>query len=228
MADYDKVHKLLDQIGEERGKGRMHSRAFTIDIVLMFLIFLGNLYYKVTGFDVDEFMVNLQEHATASVWPVYSAELKTLADDAVPAISAAMADEAAGLLPKVSEKLSGEAIIFQQNMGEHIKTSLDGKFVEAAKAQEGDLKARFPRFSEDPEAYEQLMERMQAASRLWAQGQLDTTFQRHVLLLQSINESVQKLQTQVAADREVSGDRSMEDVLFMMSDIFNTRVGGEG
>ncbi len=228
MADFDKVHQLLDQIDEERAKGRMHRRAFTAVFLLIFLIFFGNLYYKVTGFDVDAFMVSLQDHATATVWPVYSAELKGVADDAVPALSDAMANEAANLLPKVSEKLQAEADVFQTNMGEHMKASLDAAFVKAAEARKDDLKARFPRFSEDPDAYQELMERMQASARLWAQGQLDTTFQKHVALLESINQTVQQLQVQASAEREKTGDRSMEDVLFLMSEIFNTRVSGEG
>ena len=228
MADYDKVHQLLDQIGEERAKSRMHRRAFTAGFLLIFVIFFGNLYAKITGFDTDVFMVELQSQAATTVWPVYSAQLKGVVDDAVPAISDAMKAEAAELLPKVSDKLKAEAEVFQLNMGEHMKASLDQQFLAAAEARQGDLKARFPRFSEDPDAYEELVVRMQTSSRLWAQEQLDTTFEKHVLLLQSINETVQTLQIQANDERVETGDRSMEDVLFLMSEIFNTRVAGEG
>jgi hypothetical protein len=228
MADYDKVHQLLDQIGEERAKGRMHRRAFTAGFLLIFVIFFGHLYAKITGFDTDALMVELQTKAATTVWPVYSAELKGVADEAVPALSEAMASEAANLLPKISEKLEAEAKVFQNNMGEHMKSSLDKAFVAEAEANQDKLKARFPRFAEDPDAYQELVERMQAASRLWAQEQLDTTFQQHVALLQSINETVQTLGAQAAEEREKTGDRSMEDVLYLMSDIFNTRVAGEG
>lgn len=228
MADYDKVHQLLDQIGEERAKGRMYRRAFTAGFLLIFVIFFGNLYAKITGFDTDTFMVELQTQAATTVWPVYSAELKKVADDAMPALSNAMADEAANLLPKVSDKLKAEGEVFQANMAEYMKTSLDEAFVKEAESKQDDLKARFPRFTEDPDAYQELVERMQSSSRIWAQEQLDTTFESHVLLLQSINDTVQKLQVQAADEREKSGDRSMEDVLFLMSDIFNTRVAGEG
>jgi hypothetical protein len=228
MADYDKVHQLLDQIGEERAKGRMHRRAFTAGFLLIFVIFFGNLYAKITGFDTDVFMVELQNQAATTVWPVYSTQLKGVADDAVPALSDAMAAEAANLLPKVSEKLKAEGDVFQTNMGEHMKASLDKQFVAAAESRKEDLKARFPRFSEDPDAYEELVVRMQTSSRLWAQEQLDTTFEKHIQLLQSINDTVQTLQLQANDERAKTGDRSMEDVLFLMSEIFNTRVAGEG
>ncbi len=228
MADFDKVHQLLDQIGEERAKGRMYRRAFTAGFLLIFVIFFGNLYAKITGFDTDVFMVELQTRAATTVWPVYSNELKKVADDALPALSNAMADEAANLLPKISERLTAEGEIFQNNMTEYMKESLDKQFVAAAETRKDDLQARFPRFSEDPDAYEELVQRLQSSSRLWAQEQLDTTFQQHVTLLESINQTVQKLQLQAADEREKSGDRSMEDVLFLMGDIFNTRVAGEG
>ncbi len=228
MADFDKVHQLLDQIGEERAKGRMYRRAFTAGFLLIFVIFFGNLYAKITGFDTDTFMVELQSQAATTVWPVYSVELKKVADEAMPALSDAMAAEAANLLPKVSDRLKTEGEVFQTNMAEYMKQSLDKEFVAAAEAKQDELKARFPRFSEEPEAYEELVERMQSSSRLWAQTQLDTTFEKHVLLLQSINETVQELSLQAAEERETSGDRSMEDVLYLMSDIFNTRVAGEG
>ncbi len=228
MADYDKVHQLLDQIGEERAKGRMHRRAFTAGFLLIFVIFFGNMYAKITGFDTDAFMVELQSQAATTVWPIYSAELKKVADDAMPALSTAMADEATNLLPKVSEKLETEGLVFQANMAEFMKTSLDEAFVTAAEANKETLVARFPRFSEEPDAYQELVERMQSSSRIWAQVQLDTTFEKHVLLLQSINDTVKTLQTQAADERAKTGDRSMEDVLYLMSDIFNTRVAGEG
>lgn len=227
MAEFDKVHLLLDQIDEERARGRMQRRALTAAILAIFLIFIGNLYFKVTGFDTDTFMVRLQEHATASVWPVYSSQLKTLVDEAVPALSNAMEAEAGELLPKVSERLTAEASIFQNNMGEHIKTALDAKFTAAMAAHQDELKAKYPEFAGDDDAYTELMERMQASARIWAQGQLDTTFQRHVAILQSINDSVQRLQREAAADRAKTGDRSMEDVMFMMGEIFNARVAGE-
>ena len=228
MADFDKVHQLLDQIGEERAKGRMHRRAFTAGFLLLFVIFFGNLYAKITGFDTDEFMVELQTQAATTVWPVYSRELKQVADEAMPALSDALANEAANLLPKVSDKVKAEGEVFQANMGSYMQESLDKEFLAAAEGRQGELKARFPRFSEDPDAYQELVERMQSSSRIWAQVQLDTTFEKHVLLLQSINETVQTLQLQVADERANTGDRFMEDVLFLMSEIFNTRVAGEG
>lgn len=227
MADFDRLQQLLDQIDEERAKGRMQQRALTAAILAIFLIFIGNLYFKITNFDVDRFVVHLQEHATASVWPVYSTQLKSLADEAVPAMSNAMSAEAAELLPKVSEKLTAEAGVFQENMGKHIKTALDAKFAAAMSAHEGELKSTFPEFVKDDQAYTDLMEHLQAAAREWAQGQLDTTFLRHIALLQSINESVQRLQQEAAADRVKTGDRGMEDVLFMMGEIFNARVSEE-
>jgi hypothetical protein len=228
MADFDKVHQLLDQIGEERAKGRMARRAFTAGFLLIFVIFFGNLYSKITGFDVDSFMVELQNQAATTVWPVYSAQLKGVADDAVPAISDALAAEAAELLPKVSDKLTAEAEVFQNNMGEYMKVSLDKEFLAASEGKKDELSARFPRFAENPDAYEELMVRLQTSARIWAQTQLDTTFEQHVALLQSINDTVKVLQVQAAGERSKTGDRSMEDVLFLMSDIFNTRVAGEG
>jgi hypothetical protein len=227
MADFDKLQQLLDQIEEERAKGRMQRRALTAAILAIFLLFIGNLYFKVTNFDTDTFVVHLQEHATASVWPVYSTQLKSLADEAVPAMSNAMAAEAGALLPKLSERLHAEAGVFQENMAKHLKAALDAKFSSAMTAHEGELKATFPEFAKDEQAYTELMEHLQSAARLWAQGQLDTTFQRHIALLQSINESVQRLQTEAAADRVKTGDREMEDVLFMMGEIFNARVSEE-
>jgi len=224
MAEFDKVQQLLDQIGEERAKGKMHSRALTAVIVAIFLTFIGNLYFKVSNFDAETFMIRLQEQATAAVWPVYSAEFKKLADDAMPALSNALSAEAGNLLPKISEKVKAEADVFQVNVSGHMKASLDAAFTAASEGHKDELKAKYPQFSADDEAFQQLMERLQSSARNWAQAQLDTTFQRHVLLLQSINESVQKLQAQSAEDRVKTGDRSMEDVLFMMSEIFNTRV----
>jgi len=228
VAESGRINQLLDEIEAERAKGRLYRRALTAGVLLMFLLFFGNLYFKVTGFDTDTFMVSLQMQAQKTVWPTYAREMKAIGDDAVPAISGALQKEAGELLPRLSTRLQAEAEVFQKNLGEYMKTALDREFLAAAEAGKNGMKEKFPRFAEDPEAYEALMVRLQAAARLWAQGELDTTFQQHVKLLQSINETVQKLQAQASEDREETGDRSMEDVLFLMSEIFNSRVAEGG
>lgn len=228
MATVDDVQSALDALRAERGKGRTIRLATTGVIVLFVLVFVGSLYSKVNNFDVDGTVLAMQSHGQRTVLPLYSKHLQAVGKDAVPALSDALRDEAEALLPRVSERLTTEAGVFQTNMANHMKASLDRDFRSAIESREADFKARFPAFAANEEVYEDLARKLQVASQSWAQGKLDTTFAQHIALLQSINETVQSLQA-VAREERKDGDSApeMEDALVMMAEILNSRVGGE-
>ena len=228
MATADDVQSSLDALRAERGKGRTIRMATTGAIVLFVLGFVGSLYSKVNNFDVDGTVVAMQAHGQRTVMPVYSQRLQAVGQDAVPALTEALRAEAEALLPRVSDQLTSEAGVFQTNMAKHMKASLDRDFRSAIDAREDDFKKRFPSFAANEDIYEELMRKLQVASQSWAQNKLDTTFAQHVALLQSINETVQKLQSMARAERK-QGEAApeMEDALVMMAEILNARVGGE-
>lgn len=228
MATADDVRATLDALRAERGKGRTIRLATTGALVLVVLGFVGSLYSKVNNFDVDGAVLAMQAHGQRTVMPVYSKHLQAVGKDAVPALSEALRAEAEALLPRVSDQLTTEAGVFQGNMAGHMKASLDRDFRSAIDAREADFKKRFPAFAANDEVYEDLMRKLQAASQGWAQRKLDTTFARHVALLQSINETVQSLQALARKERKADEPApEMEDALVMMAEILNARVGGE-
>lgn len=226
----DRAKQLLEEIQEERAKGGKIRLATTLIVLLMFGIFGLSTYNKIQGFDDEALLVHLQEQAAQTVWPEVSKELDGVARDAVPAIQAAMVAEAENLLPKLSEKLSSEAMVFQENMNTRMKTSLDGALASALEARRDEFKGKVPSFAQDDELYGELTERLQVHCQEWAMNQLDTTFEQHVLVLQSINESVSKLMAQVAKQRESgeAGDVDLDYTLELFVEVFNSRVNSEG
>jgi hypothetical protein len=228
MSTADDVRASLDAVRAERGKGRTIRLATTGTIVLFVLGFVGSLYSKVNNFDVDGAVVAMQAHGQRTVMPVYTKHLQAVGKDAVPALSEALRAEAEALLPRISDRLTSEAGLFQTNMASHMKAALDRDFRSAIDAREADFKARFPAFAANEDVYEELMRKLQLASQSWAQAKLDTTFARHVALLQSINDTVQGLQAQARKERKPDEPApEMEDALVMMAEILNARVGGE-
>jgi hypothetical protein len=227
MAGAQQVRETLDAIRAERARGRTIRLATTGAVVAVVLIFVGSLYSKVKAFDVDGTVVAMQAHGQRTILPVYSTRLAAVGHDAVPALSDALRAEAEALLPRISERLTTEASVFQERIASHMKASLDRDFRAAIEARNDDFKKRFPAFAANEQVYEDLMLRLQTASQDWAQHRLDTTFVRHIALLQSINETVQGLQADAAAERAPGADGPvMEDALVLMAEILNARVGG--
>ncbi len=228
MSDVQQINSLLDQLSEERRRGKTTRIGLTSAIVLIIGGFVGNLYYKVTHFDSDALLRHMETQASQTVWPVYNRELQALASDAVPAITEALENEAEALLPKVSERLGKEAVLFQENMSKTFKASLTRNFNNSIRGHEAEFKKRFPDFEDREEVYEELARRMEKGARDWAQRKLDTTFAEHLLILQSINETVMALMEEAASDLKDGKKANVDDVLSIMAEILNTRVAGEG
>lgn len=193
-------------------------------------IFASSVYSKIKSFNQAELLVHLQEQAATDLWPRVSRELDAVAKDAVPAITAALADETERLLPKLSEQLTLEATTLQANLNKRIKTSLDGALAAELKAQDAALRAALPEFSSDDALYDDLVRRLQTSASQWAMGKLDTTFAAHVNMLQSINESVLALTEQVAKEKAAGkrGDAEMDEALSLFIEILNSRLNAEG
>ena len=229
MASAQDVHATLEAIREERGKGRTIRLVTTGVLVLSVGLFIGSTYSKVTNFDVDATVVALQSHGQRTVAPVYEKHLKAVGEDAVAALSEAVQAEAEALLPRVSDRLTAEAETFQNNLGQHMKDSLERDLRAALEGRKAEFEKRFPDFTANDEVYESFLVKLQVASQQWAQDQLDTTFAEHVALLESINNTVSSLRDTPKANQGVADGTAptMEDVLVLMAEILNTRVGGE-
>ena len=227
MSKSEEALDLVDQLRKERARGNTIRLATTGGVLLSVLVFFGSLYSKANNFDADGTMMALRRHGQAKVVPLYTGTLQKVGADAVPAITAALQDEAEMLLPRVSEALAKEAEVFQVNMGKHIASSLEREFRSAMNANEKALKAKYPEFAIDDETFEMLTAKVDAGFRNWAQNRLDTTFGRHVALLESINQTIQVLQKQEKAERGEDGKPpEVDEALVILAEIMNARVGG--
>ena len=227
MTNNEEALDLVDQLRKERERGNSIRLATTGGVLLSVVIFFGSLYSKASNFDADGTMMAMRKHGQSKVVPLYANSLQKVGAEAVPAITTALQDEAEQLLPRVSAALTEEAALFQTNMGKHIERSLEQEFRAAMAANEEKLKAKYPEFAVDDETYAVLTAKVDARFKAWAHNRLDTTFGRHVALLESINQTIQVLQKQ---EQDARGDGAdapkVEDALVILSEIMNARVGG--
>ncbi|MSP54270.1 MAG: hypothetical protein EXR69_01485 [Myxococcales bacterium] len=231
MSDSARVKEILQQIAVERSKGVRQGRIFGLVLLGMFALTAGSIYWRITHFDTAKLQASIEREASARVWPLVSKEMDRIAADAVPALTAALAAEAVNFMPNVSEKLAGESVLFHDHVHKKMTSALDTAFARAVSEQGDAMKGRFPQFASNPERYDALMLKLNARCQQWAQAQLDTTFAEHIVVLQSINTSVQTLSLQAAAnanDPNGGGARSMEDVMTLLLEIMNTRLEGKG
>ena len=230
MSGADRARSLISQIEAARTQGGRIRLAVTLIVLLMFGFFGMSIRSKIKAFDDQALVLHLQEQAAKTIWPRVSRELDAIAVQAHPAIVSAFEAEAAALLPKLSDKLSAEALVLQANLNKQIKTSLDGALAAAMKENEAALKEAMPDLANDSVLYDDLVRRLQVSASQWAQEQLDTIFHDHVHVLQSINTSVATLQEQVAAE-EAAGNRQPADVdqaLMLFVEIINARLNEGG
>ena len=226
MSDAGKARALLDDISLERQRGARNRLIFSLTVLGMFGLFATNVYGKIKSFDTEALLAHLQARATTTVWPLVYKELDEVGKAAVPALSAALANEVESFGPRLSDKLASEGEVFQVNIAHQMKSSLDASLASAFEARQDELKGRLGGLSEDDALYDDLIRRLQASTRGWAQTELDTTFDQHIHVLQSINETVGDLMVQA---REHHGDTSQvteEDVMLIMSEILTARVAG--
>ncbi len=228
MSDASQAKSLLDEIARERKKGSQIRLATTGAVLLMFAVFAGSVYRRVQGFDTEALLIGLQESASATVWPMVSRELDKVGQAAVPALSEAMTAEMESFGPKLAERLSTESGILQNNLNERMKTSLDGHLSAAFSARKDELKGKLEPFAADDAMYDDLVRRLQASAQDWAQEELDTTFSQHILVLQSINETVTQLSDQAREHRSEKGDVTVDDFMLLMTEILNSRVNEAG
>ncbi len=226
MSDASRAKQLMADISAERSNGQRLRRMMGGVTLAMFVLAIGNGYYRVKTFDTEAFVAEVEIQASSRVWPMISRELDAIAADATPALSAAFVAEAEALMPKIEAQLAAESVLLQDHAHARMKDSLDKSISIAAGKNKDALKERFPQFSQNEDAYNMLMTRLQARASEWAQVQLDTTFSQHIVVLQSINETVEALRVQ--ADPKKTGEKSMEDVLMLFLEIMNSRLEAKG
>lgn len=228
MSEADRARALLQEIAEARAHGVRIRNAITGLVFAFFLIFAVSIYAKVKNFDSDKLLMTLEEQAALTVWPRVSKELDGIAADAVPAIQAAFTAEAEDLLPALNERLITESQVLQDNMNKRMQDQLDGALASAMKEREADLKEKMPDFSEDDELYADLVRRLEVSSRQWAMNTLDSTFQDHIEILQSINESTKSLLAEAESQREDGVEQTSDDVLLLLVEMLDGRMNEEG
>jgi hypothetical protein len=226
MSNTQRARTLLAQIGEERAAAATVRSRGGLAVLAMFLVFAGVIYNKITHFDTEVLVTELQVNATRTIWPLVYKELDQVGKEALPALSRAVAKEVANIGPALDTRLKSEAAIFETNMGKKMRTSLDAHLARAFDGKKAELKGNLSAFAADSEAYDDMIRKLRKAGQDWGQRRLDTTFAKHVLLLQSINNTVQRLSAQAKKDGEPT--ESMDEVLLLVAEILNSRVNEEG
>lgn len=226
MSQPKKASDLLEQIAKERASAAGFRTKTGLAVLVMFMLFAGVVYNKITSFDTETLVIELQKNATRTIWPLVYKELDKVGQEALPALSKAVTDEVTNIGPVLSTRLDSEAQTFQSNMAKKMQTSLDGALASEFDAKKGQLHGNLSPFTADSAAYDDLVRKLRKGGQDWAQGKLDSTFSQHITILQSINESVQTLGEQ-AKKGEASAE-SMDDVMLLVAEILNARVNEEG
>ena len=223
-----RVREILGEMRAERQRAMYVRLAGTLVILVILGVFALKSYNRMKDFDVDTFMATLQVEGAEKVWPIISKELDEVAAKASPALEAAFQAEMMELGPRLQATLTEESEKLVTNMQERLAQSLDENLKEKDLAKEAGLADRFPDYTEDPEAMQELNEQLLRATREWANVQLDTTFKDHFALLESINSTYHDLEGEARENIEGgTATASTEDVLTVFMEILNMRLNPE-
>jgi hypothetical protein len=227
MSQVAEIKEIMESIKTARYAALRKRRAVLGLLLCMFAVFGMNVYQKIVTYDTEVLMATLQKNAAHMVWPLVSDELDSISEKAIPIITDALTTEVMGLGTKLTDSIQAEEAVFQTNMAKYMKKALERDLKNAFNERNAELSSHYSQFSDGGLFNEELAENLQKRCQQWAQDELDKSFSQHLMILQSINETVQELSKQTRANSGDAGKASMEDLVLIVTEILNSRLNAE-
>lgn len=162
-------------------------------LVIIFLYILG-IRSTIKSIDGDKLGAALEQKVSA-LSPKVQRALSDVGGEAGPVVSKALETEANRVVQQFGNKVDEQVDAMRQTLPDKMKGMLDTKMRDLRKAQLVRLQQELPELAKDPKKYEQLLDALSAGTHEWAQKQLTSTFQKHLLEMERLKKTLQKVAT---------------------------------
>ncbi|MSQ83878.1 MAG: hypothetical protein EXR77_13500 [Myxococcales bacterium] len=152
-------------------------------------------------------MAGAIEKRVAGLNPKIQKAMQDVGNEAGPVVSKALETESARAIDLFGGRIDSEVARLRTELPDKMKGQLDKRMRDLRRAQLARLQLELPQAVTNTAKAEQLLDAISAGTHEWAQRQLTTTFQKHLLELERLKRTLQKLATvDLAAIAKANGD----------------------
>lgn len=147
------------------------------------------------------------EKRVSGLNPKFQKALQDIGNDAGPVVSKALEVESARAIEAFGRKVDGEVERMRTDLPDKMQGLLNARLRDLRTAQLHKLQMELPQAVTDTAKAEQLLDALSAGTHEWAQRQLVSTFQKHLVELERLKKTLQRLATaDLAAIAKANGD----------------------
>jgi hypothetical protein len=201
-------------------KLRLLSIAFPLVFIAVLLMSLTGIVNTVKNVDTEAVAAELSNQAHI-LWPEIQRELEDVADEALPAVKAAIESESASMAPVLEQRFSEEFDQMRTAAERQFRGIVDGSLAEIRERQIRILEQEYPELAADRMARDKVLAASQIALEQWALAEFETAIDEHLVAIESIHRT---LQANYRAPEESAA--APEDALMTWLELLNQRLGG--
>lgn len=197
------------QLTEAHAAAQIHVRRLRtwLPIAVLCIIACYVLAIRSTIKAIDgDAMGNAIEKRVSALTPKVQKAVQDVGSEAGPIVSKALETESARVIDNFGNKVDKEVERLRTELPDKCQGMLNARMRDLRKAQLVRLQQELPDVAKDPKKAEQLMDALSTGTHVWAQKQLTSTFQKHLLELDRLKRTLQKVATlDVAAMAKADG-----------------------
>ena len=198
------------ELNAAHAAAQVHVRRLRSYLPLVVLVIIASyvlcIRSTIKAIDGDK-LGNAIEKRVSALTPKVQKAVQDVGTEAGPVVSKALETEGAAVIEKFGHKIDGEVERLREELPNKMQGLLDIRMRDLKKAQLLRLQQELPELSKSPQKAEQLLDALAAGTHDWARKQLTSTFQKHLVELDRLKTTLQKLATvDVAAIAKADGD----------------------
>jgi hypothetical protein len=185
-----------DALANAHATAQKHLRLLQIVtpvvVIVLLLAYGAAMRAAVVGIDADQLAAAFERRMN-ELSPRLERSIDRVASDAGPVVGKALEDESARVLNQIGGKLDKEVERMRTDLPSRMQSTLDKQLKVLREAQIVRIKAEVPELGNDDAKAAQLVDAMSAASHEWAIRQLTSTFNKHLIELDRLKLTLQRL-----------------------------------
>ncbi len=177
-----------------------------IAVICIIALFVLGIRSTVKAIDGDKLGSAIEKRVSTLV-PKLQRSLQEVGSESGPEVSKALETEAGRVIDRFGGKIDEQVEQMRQQLPDKMKGVLDVKLRDLRATQLVRLQQELPDLKAQPKKYEQLLDALAMGTHKWAQDQLTSTFQKHLIELDRLKRTLQKVATSdLAAVAKADGD----------------------
>ncbi len=215
----EEVASRMEKEEELRKKIKWVNWGFPVVVIIVFLIFLSNMYSAVKNIKSEHFIAKLEQNSLR-VWPKLTGELKRVGEAVFPIYAKELDAMLTKPIPDMDKKIENETASLQKVLDDKIKVNINTAFKKIHEQQKKMLAAKFPTLAKDPKKLDAMLAMTQNASKAWTKGKLTKVMEENLYALKQMQETLDKGFRLKKGDK-AKGRLDGEQVLSLWLDVLN-------